>query len=254
MGSDARSQVPVTMAAAFDKLSFRPASEADMPFLLELRRRTMTDHQLASGVQYLEHEQRERVLDRFECAQIVLLAGATPNDLHLVQHAQTALAPLAGRVAITELAGLPLEEIKQRAARLPEDSLVLALTLYADGTGRTFVPQRDAIAFGNGFGERLDLRDAIRAAAILVRHAELFDPAQHDVVAAVVERLGMRDDAGTANRVDRRPALVVSLVARPQQHHADNPIAAQRVAHHLAISRLEDVQRQKHVWKQDNVR
>ena len=78
--------------------------------------------------------------------QIVLLAGATPNDLRLVQHAQTALAPLAGRVAITELAGLPLEEIKQRAARLPEDSLVLALTLYADGTGRTFVPQRDAIA------------------------------------------------------------------------------------------------------------
>ncbi|MGH9145436.1 MAG: ATP-binding protein [Vicinamibacterales bacterium] len=78
--------------------------------------------------------------------QIVLLGGATPNDLRLVEHAQTVLAPLAGRVAIIKVAGLPLEEIKQRAARLPKDSLVLALAFYADGTGRTFVPQRDAIA------------------------------------------------------------------------------------------------------------
>ena len=60
---------------SIDSLSFRPAAETDMPFLLELRRRTMTDHQLASGVRYTEDEQRERVLTRFECAQIILLSG-----------------------------------------------------------------------------------------------------------------------------------------------------------------------------------
>jgi ribosomal protein S18 acetylase RimI-like enzyme len=53
---------------------FRPATEADMPFLVDLRRRTMTAHQLASGVHYSEPEQLERVLARFECAQIVLLS------------------------------------------------------------------------------------------------------------------------------------------------------------------------------------
>src|SRR5262249_35509622 len=51
------------------------ASEADLPFLVELRRRTMTGHQLASGVLLSEDEQRERVLARFECAQIVLLSA-----------------------------------------------------------------------------------------------------------------------------------------------------------------------------------
>ena len=63
------------MAAAIDNLSFRPAAEADMPFLLGLRRQTMTAHQLASGVRLTEEEQLGRVRDRLECAQIILLSG-----------------------------------------------------------------------------------------------------------------------------------------------------------------------------------
>ena len=58
-----------------DRVSFRVAVEADLPFLLELRRRTMTGHQRASGIHLSDDEQRGRVLDRFECAQIVLLSG-----------------------------------------------------------------------------------------------------------------------------------------------------------------------------------
>ena len=78
MSTSVRAPEPSTidaMVTAIDSLSFRPAAETDMPFLLELRRRTMTDHQLASGVRYTEDEQRERVLARFECAQIILLSG-----------------------------------------------------------------------------------------------------------------------------------------------------------------------------------
>lgn len=52
-------------------VSLRPATEADIPFLLELRRQTMTAHQLASGAEAPERERYERVLYRFECAQII---------------------------------------------------------------------------------------------------------------------------------------------------------------------------------------
>jgi len=58
-----------------DQLSFRAATETDISFLLELRRRTMSAHQLASGLEPSESERSERVLARFECARIILLAN-----------------------------------------------------------------------------------------------------------------------------------------------------------------------------------
>jgi signal transduction histidine kinase len=78
--------------------------------------------------------------------QIILLAGATQNDQRYLRQARTALTPLSDRVMITELSGLPFEKTLQHARQLPADSLVFALTFFADGSGRTFVPQRSAIA------------------------------------------------------------------------------------------------------------
>jgi ribosomal protein S18 acetylase RimI-like enzyme len=53
----------------------RPATEADVPYLLALRERTMTGHQLASGLQPSEAEREQRVRFRFECATIIEHAG-----------------------------------------------------------------------------------------------------------------------------------------------------------------------------------
>ena len=64
----------------------------------------------------------------------------------------------------------------------------------------------------------------------------------------------MGDHAGAADRVDRRPPVVIRLPAGPQQHHPDDPIAAQRLRHHLPVARLEDVQRQEDVGKEHHVR
>jgi len=58
------------------QLQLRPATEADLPFLLELRRQTMTEHLRASGVPQSEAEMEQRVRVRFDCAQIVLSGGA----------------------------------------------------------------------------------------------------------------------------------------------------------------------------------
>jgi hypothetical protein len=66
---------------------------------------------------------------------------------------------------------------------------------------------------------------------------------QRDVESPVGQRLGVRDQPGAADGVDRRPSLVLGLESRLQQHHPDDPVVVQRVAHHRAIARLENVQR-----------
>ena len=74
------------MTGVIDSLTFRRATEADIPFLLELRRQTMSEHLRASGVEPSETERRERVLVSFDCAEIILLAGAPVGLLKVVRN------------------------------------------------------------------------------------------------------------------------------------------------------------------------
>jgi ribosomal protein S18 acetylase RimI-like enzyme len=66
-------------------LTFRPAAEADVPFLLELRRQTMTEHLQRSGVEASDSERIERVRANFDCAEIILLAGTPVGLLKVVR-------------------------------------------------------------------------------------------------------------------------------------------------------------------------
>ena len=61
-------------------ISRRKATPADVPFLIELRRKTMSAHLLASGVVQSEEEHAQRVLAHFESAEI-LLRGPEPIGL-----------------------------------------------------------------------------------------------------------------------------------------------------------------------------
>ena len=88
---------------------------------------------------------------------------------------------------------------------------------------------------------------------ILLDDPEAFEPAQDEVVAAVGQPLDVGQHAAAADRIDRRPSLVVPVPSRPQQHHPDHAIAGQRVGDHVAVARLEDVQRQEHVGEEDDV-
>ena len=54
------------------ELQLRPATEADLTFLLELRRQTMSEYLRASGVPQSAAEMEQRVRLRFDCAQIVV--------------------------------------------------------------------------------------------------------------------------------------------------------------------------------------
>ena len=56
-------------------MDMRPATKSDIPFLLVLRRQTMEAHLLASGVELSDESHLERVVYRFDCAQILMDQG-----------------------------------------------------------------------------------------------------------------------------------------------------------------------------------
>jgi ribosomal protein S18 acetylase RimI-like enzyme len=112
------------MNASDLSVSLSPATREDIPFLLELRRLTMTEHLRASGVEPSEQGERERVLYRFECAQIVRRGAERVGLLKLArdegrwQVIQIQIAPqLHGQGLGKELLSAVIAEAKQ--ARVP---------------------------------------------------------------------------------------------------------------------------------------
>lgn len=57
------------------QVRLRPANESDIPFLLDLRLQTIHEHFVASGVNPSRDEHMQRVLYRFDCAQIIVVDG-----------------------------------------------------------------------------------------------------------------------------------------------------------------------------------
>ena len=114
--------------------------------------------------------------------------------------------------------------------------------------------QQTGVARQRRLSERFDHRAPVTPAIVFRDDPEPFDAAQNHVVAAVRQALDVGHHAAAADRVHRRASLVLALPARPQQHHPNHAIAGFPVRDHFAISRLEDMQRQKHVRKEDDVR
>jgi hypothetical protein len=56
------------------QISFRPATQEDVPFLAELRQQTMHPHLRAGGLVAVLEQDMERVMFRFDCAKVILLA------------------------------------------------------------------------------------------------------------------------------------------------------------------------------------
>lgn len=55
--------------------SLRPACDADIPFLISLRNETMREHYETSGAKFKTEDQIEKVIYKFDCAQIIIMDG-----------------------------------------------------------------------------------------------------------------------------------------------------------------------------------
>ena len=66
-------------------IELRQATDADLPFLLELRRETMTEHEAAVGRVRSPEEVRARVTAAFEAARVILLQGTPIGMLKVIR-------------------------------------------------------------------------------------------------------------------------------------------------------------------------
>src|SRR5215212_3227762 len=74
-----------------------------------------------------------------DARHLVIVAGATEFDQQWIQIARRQLAPFESRYQTTYLAGLRYDDLMERLKRLPRDTIVIALTMFADGAGRLFI-------------------------------------------------------------------------------------------------------------------
>ncbi len=81
------------------RLTRRRATPQDIPFLLDLRQRTMNGHVVASGAEVSDAHHMARLMHRFECAELLLHEGApvgllkVSRDAHEWVVIQIQLAP-----------------------------------------------------------------------------------------------------------------------------------------------------------------
>ncbi|RWP58197.1 MAG: sensor histidine kinase [Mesorhizobium sp.] len=80
-----------------------------------------------------------------DAENLFIIGGSAAFDRTWLANARRDLADAAKDYETTYLEGLAIDEFAERASRFPADSIVLFLTILADGTGRNFL-SKDALA------------------------------------------------------------------------------------------------------------
>jgi ABC-type uncharacterized transport system substrate-binding protein len=75
-----------------------------------------------------------------DASHIAVVAGATEFDQQSAQIARRQLAPYEQKYDMKFLVGLRYEELLKDLKHLPRDTIVILLTMFADSTGRLFIP------------------------------------------------------------------------------------------------------------------
>jgi signal transduction histidine kinase len=79
-----------------------------------------------------------------DAKHLFIIGGSAAFDREWLDSARTDLAVASKEYDTTYLDGLAIDEFVERASRVPADSIILFLTIFADSTGRNFLP-KDAV-------------------------------------------------------------------------------------------------------------
>jgi len=72
---------------------------------------------------------------------LVVVGGSSKFDQEWIATARSDLATLTRNMETTYLTGLSIDEFVERAGAIPQDAILLVLTVFSDRTGRNFIPQ-----------------------------------------------------------------------------------------------------------------
>jgi len=79
-----------------------------------------------------------------DARRIVVVSGASAFDRQWIEIARRQLAAYEQEYDTTYLNGLPQDELIGKLKLLPRNTIVILLTIFADGTGRAFIPTEAA--------------------------------------------------------------------------------------------------------------
>jgi signal transduction histidine kinase len=72
--------------------------------------------------------------------RVFVIAGNAPFDLEWEAEARRAFRPYEGRLEFIYLVGLAMNDLVEKVADLPGDSIIYYLHIHRDGTGKPFIP------------------------------------------------------------------------------------------------------------------
>jgi signal transduction histidine kinase len=75
-----------------------------------------------------------------EARNLYVVTGAAPFDRDWGERARRELAPYESQLDITYFAGLPFADLLRRLGEIDRNSIVIQLSIFADGAGRQFIP------------------------------------------------------------------------------------------------------------------
>jgi signal transduction histidine kinase len=79
--------------------------------------------------------------------RVVVVSGNGPRDRQMADTFRQQMTGFGNRIAFTWLTNLSIEELRGELSRLPENTVVLYLTIFQDAAGKTFTPRRALDAF-----------------------------------------------------------------------------------------------------------
>ena len=78
---------------------------------------------------------------------VVVVAGSTPQDLKSVEQFRRETPSFGDRVGFTWLTNLSVSDLRGELSRLPDDTVVLYLTMFQDAAGASFTPRQALTLF-----------------------------------------------------------------------------------------------------------
>ncbi|WP_119272764.1 sensor histidine kinase [Taklimakanibacter deserti] len=154
--------------------------------------RVLTNSSISGVVSYFDIVKTLELMERLQPSlkHVVVVTGASPFDKQWEMTARAKFYGFSSKYRFSYLAGLPMAELLNRIATLPEDTAVLYLTVFEDGEGVRYLPRdvADKI-FGVTKAPVYSVYDTLIGRGIVGGHMDTFEAVGRQVGDMTLKKL-----------------------------------------------------------------